>query len=159
MKRTAIASGLLSLALVTPAAFSAELNCIGSYHIRLGGKELDTTNYRFRNFNHNRTLTVTNITIYGVDGGILFNLSGKGFPRDFNAVLSPHQTTGLNLEDLFGTTPPPGAFLQTVVTWEADQGRGPLEPLHVTAGRITRGGLGGDGETRARAIVDCRPGR
>jgi len=90
---------------------------------------------------------------------VLVNLSGKGFPKDFNAVLGPHQTTGLNLEDLFGTNPPRGAFLQTVVTWEADQGRGPLEPLHVTAGRITRAGLDGDGETRARAIVTCRPGR
>jgi hypothetical protein len=154
MQRTAV---LLSLALAAPAAFSAELGCQGGYNFRLSGTEIDTTNYRFRNFNANRTLTITAINVYAFDGTVLFSLAAGSFPATFNPVLGPHQTTGLNLDDLFGNNEAPNNFVQTVVTWEADRPR--ADPLYATAARITRARnavTGVQGETKARAILTCR---
>jgi hypothetical protein len=156
MQRSAVFL-VLSLTFTTPAAFSAELGCMGGYNFRLGGDEIDTTHYRFRNFNANRTLTITAIDIYAFDGTALFNLSAGSFPATFNPVLGPHQTTGLNLEDLFGNNEAPNNFVQTVVTWEADRPR--ADPLYATAARITRARnavTGVQGETKARAILTCR---
>lgn len=157
MQRSAVSTVVLSLALAAPSAFSAELGCQGGYNFRLGGEEIDTTHYRFRNFNANRTLTITAIKIYAFDGALLFDLAPGGFPAGFNPVLGPHQTTGLNLEDLFGNTEAPNNFVQTVVAWEADRPR--ADPLYVTAARITRARnatTGVQGETKARALLTCR---
>ena len=159
MQRSAVLPVVLSLALAAPAAFSAELGCIGGYNFRQGGTEIDTTHYRLRNFNHHRTLSVTAITVYAFDGTTLFSLLPGSFPPGFNAVLGPHQTTGLELEDLFGNNQAPNNFVQTVITWEADRGHGGFERLDVTAARITRArnaATGDQGQTRARAIVRCR---
>lgn len=156
MKRSAVLL-VLSLALAAPAAYSAELGCMGGYNFRLGGNEIDTTHYRFRNFNANRTLTITAIDIYAFDGTVLFSLSAGSFPTEFNPVLGPRQTTGLNLEDLFGNNQAPNNFVQTVVTWEADRPR--ADPLYATAARITRARnatTGAQGETKARAVLTCR---
>ena len=85
--------------------------------------------------------------------------SAGSFPATFNPVLGPHQTTGLELEDLFGNSQPPNNFVQTVVSWEADRGRGGLDRLDVVAARITRArnaANGNQGETLASAIIRCR---
>ncbi len=160
MQRPAVLPVVLLLALAAPAALSAELGCIGGYNFRQGGGEIDTTHYRFRNFNDHRTLTVTGITIYAFDGTALFNFSAGSFPAGFDPVLGPHHSRGLNLEAVFGNTEAPGdGFVQTVVSWEADRGRGGATPLYVTGARITRArnvANGNQGETRARSIVACR---
>jgi hypothetical protein len=150
---------VLSLLLASSAASSAELGCIGGYNLRQNGTELDTTHYRFRNFNSHRTLTVTAVTIYAFDGTPLFALSAGSFPATFNPVIGPHQTTGIELEDLFGNNQAPNNFVQTVIAWEGDRGRGDFEPLHVAAARITRARVkatGDQGETRARGFLACR---
>jgi hypothetical protein len=162
MQRSTLFSLALCFALASPAAFSGEdkdkdkLGCIGQYKFRQKGTEVDTTHYRFRNFNANRTLTVTSITIYAFDGTVVASFSGNTFPADFNPVLGPNQTAALNLEDVFGNTQAPGddGHLQTIVTWQADGGG---NPLHLSAGRITRqrDAAGNQGETRARAILRC----
>src|SRR6185295_4137124 len=83
-KRSAVFPFALSLLLAAPAAYSVEVGCIGQYNFRQGGTEIDTTHYRFRNFNSDRTLTVTSVTIYAFDGTTLFGFSGRNFPAGFN---------------------------------------------------------------------------
>jgi len=161
MQRSALLPLALCLAVASPAALARDdnkLGCIGQYKFRQKGTEVDTTHYRFRNYNDNRTLTVTSITIYAFDGSTVAAFSGNDFPAGFNPVLGPHQATGFNLEDVFGGTQAPGdeGHLQTIVTWQGEGG----SPLDVHAGRVTRQrdpATGNQGETRARAIRQCVP--
>lgn len=160
MKRSAVSTVVLSLALAAPSAFSAELGCLGAYNFRLNGTEIDTTHYRLRNFNANRTLTITAIKIYAFDGTLLFDLGPGGFPAGFNPVLGPHQTTEFDLETFFGASEPAVSHLQTIITWNAD--RPQADRLYATAHRLTRArnpATGAQGETKARAVLTCRSQR
>jgi len=162
MQRFAVLPFVLSLVLAAPAASSAELLCGGTYHIRLNNNtsELETTHYRFKNFNARRTLTITGITMYKHDGtAVSFDPSLIQSPL-FNAVLGPHQSAGINLEDILGDPPENSAYgnMQIIVTWEADRGRGVLVPLQMNKGRITKGWDNASKsplETRARGSVRC----
>jgi hypothetical protein len=159
MKRSIISAALLSLTLAAPNAYSGELGCLAGYNFRQAGAELDTTHYRFRNFNPERTLTITSIAIYAFDGSVLYSHSTSGLPPSLNPTLLPHQTTGFELEDIFGKREFPNNYAQAVITWEADRGRGPVVPLDGVATRITRERVpatGAQGDTRARAILGCR---
>ena len=160
MQRSTLLSLALCFALASGAALARgddKLGCIGQYKFRQKGTEVDTTHYRFRNYNASRTLTVTSITIHAFDGSIVASFSGNSFPAGFDPVLGPNQTSAFNMEDVLGNAEAPGddGHLQTVVAW---QGEG--SPLFVHAARITRQrdpATNKQGETLARAILPCVP--
>lgn len=153
---------LLALFEFSPA-FARDLGCIGTHHVRQfgtagsnPGDEWETTHYRFRNYNDDRTLTIQRIEIFADDGTLLRAFAGTDWPPEFNPVLGPNQSSGFELRDVFGDVDAPGGnFLQTVVTW--NRARPVTTPLQVIAARVTRarGGGGGQRETRARAILPC----
>lgn len=127
------------------------LGCAGFHSFAASGNELRQTLYRFRNFNSDRTQTITQITIYSADGNVLALLLPGGFPAGFNNVLGPHQTSGFSTSNVFASNASPG-LLQAIVHWEADRGGG--NALYGVTVRADIA-LNLDGATRGRDVTDC----
>lgn len=134
------------------------LACGGAHLFRLGNSEIAITLYRFRNFNSNRTLTITQVTIFATDGTVLATLVPGSFPAGFDNVLGPNQTTGFDTIDIFGSSPPgppqPG-LLQAIVQWNADRSANILDGLTVRVDRARDATSGAIGATRGRDHTEC----
>ena len=132
------------------------LGCGGAHFFRLGGSEFSNTLYRFRNFNSDRTLTITEITVFATDGTVLATFSPGSFPTGFDDVLGPNQTTGFDTVNVLGSNPPgppaPG-LLQTIVKWEG--GGNALYGVTVRIDRARDPATGAIGATRGRDHTDC----
>lgn len=126
------------------------LGCAGFHSFAVGGTELRQTLYRFRNFNSDRTQTITQITIYSADGNVLALLLPGGFPAGFNNVLGPHQTSGFSTTSILSNASP--GLLQAIVHWEADRGGG--NALYGVTVRADNA-LDSAGPTRGRDVTDC----
>lgn len=132
-------------------ASEGTLGCAGFHSFAVGGTELRQTLYRFRNFNSDRTLTITQITIYAADGNVLAQLLPGGFPAGFNHVLGPHQTSGFSTTSILPSGASPG-LLQAIVHWEADRGGG--NALYGVTVRADNA-VDSAGPTRGRDVTDC----
>jgi len=132
------------------------LGCIGNHRRRLGGTELTSTGYSFRNFNSNRTLIIDDITIFAADGTTLATM--PPFPAGFTSVLGPNESTNFNTTDIFGTASQSPRPLQLVVNWRSANGRNGLELWGNTARKDQRRDPAGPDsleEQRSRGNLRC----
>jgi hypothetical protein len=152
-----LAVSVLSYPAPVAAERTSTQGCGGAHFFRQSGNEISTTFYRFRNFNSDRTLTITEITIFATDGTVLATLSPGSFPAGFDHVLGPNQTTGFDTEDIFGNSPsgapPAPGLLQAIVKWEG--GGNALYGITVRIDRARDAGTGAIGLTRGRDHNDC----
>lgn len=151
----------LSLSLVAPGALAQPLEQSRGGRLGCPGFQLVTTNpdeitffaYPMHNYNPDRTLTITSMTIYDTDGTVLkaFPVPDP-FPAGFNNVLGPFQTTIFSTLAVFGSDASPG-LMEVIVNWTAD---GKAFDLFANITRIVRGPASEvDQETRGTAMLRC----
>lgn len=123
---TLILGSVATTALADEIVLSGSIACPAAYHIRLGGTEMHDRAYGLRNFNSNRTITITRVRAWKNDGTIAFD--GVPTAGGFKSILKPHESARLRASNVLPAAVPPNTTMQVLIDYTLDK---PGIPLHV----------------------------
>lgn len=144
-------------------AMSGTVSCGGNFFIRKGGKELNTSNYIFRNYSDDGVINIDRIRVFNAHGVKLFDSNTTGMPAFLNNVLSaadteldPHQTAHLKVDEMIPFQGKLTRPIQTIINWSSNKKTLTLEMALVRVNADRDPATGEQGRQRGRHLYECR---